>query len=136
MASEDTFGPRRERPLSPHLSIYRPIVTMVMSILHRVTGMLNVAGLLLVTAFLLGIAMGPEAYEAVTAVTSSWFGRVVLVGFTWSLIHHLLGGLRHLMWDFGKAFGDVRYAVAWANVVASVLLTAALWALVMFVEQI
>ena len=135
MASEDTFGPRRERPLSPHLQIYRPIITMVLSIMHRVTGILNIGGLLLVVTFLLGVAMGPESYQDATAIYSSWFGRVVLVGFTFSLIHHMLGGIRHLMWDFGKAFGEVRYGLAWANIAGSVLATAALWALVVALEN-
>lgn len=135
MASEDTFGQRRPRPLSPHLQIYRPIITMVMSIMHRVTGMLNIAGLLLVVYLLVSIAMGPETYAAVSWLYSSVLGRVVLVGFSWSLIHHALGGLRHFMWDTIHGMGTERYAFAWANLVLSVVLTVVLWVVVIAVEN-
>lgn len=134
MANVETEVSRRPRPLSPHLSIYRPIVTMVMSIVHRVTGIMNVAGLVLVVGYLLAIASGPESYAWASAIYSSWWGRVILVAFTWSLIHHMLGGLRHAIWDLGRGFGEVRYTLSWLTLTGSVLVTVALWALVVVLE--
>ena len=136
MASADTEVSRRPRPLSPHLSIYRPIVTMVMSIMHRATGIMNIAGLVLIVAYLLALAAGPESFEWVNGIYSSILGRIVLVAFTWSLIHHALGGIRHFIWDFGKMVGEARYDLAWATIVGSVLITTALWALVVVLENI
>lgn len=126
----------RPRPLSPHLSIYRPIVTMVMSIMHRVTGILNVGGLLLVTAYLLSIALGPEAYANASAVYGSWPARVILVAFTWSMIHHMLGGVRHAFWDVGRGMGhSSRVALSWGTVIGAVTLTVVLWVVVLIVEN-
>jgi len=138
MASADTGsgGARRARPLSPHLSIYRPIVTMVMSIMHRITGIVNIGGLLIVVAYLFALALGPEAYEAASGLYGSWPVRIVLVAFTWSLVHHMLGGLRHAVWDFGRGMGEVRYTLAWLTLTGSVLLTVALWALIVVLEVI
>jgi len=107
---------------------------MVMSIMHRVTGMMNVAGLVLVVAYLLALAAGPEAYESANAIYSSWLGRIVLVAFTWSLIHHLLGGIRHFIWDSGNGFGEARYNLAWLTITGSILITTALWALIVVIE--
>jgi len=136
MASAETAAGRRERPLSPHLSIYRPIVTMVMSIMHRVTGVMNVGGLVLVVAYLVAIASGPEAFEWANAIYSSWLARIVLVAFTWSLIHHMFGGFRHFAWDMGRGTGEARYQMSWLTIVGSILVTTALWALIVVVEAI
>jgi len=131
MASAETgTGGRRSRPLSPHLSIYRPIVTMVMSIMHRATGLLNVGGLLIVVVFLLALAAGPVAYESAAAWYGWWPVRVILVAFTWSLIQHMLGGVRHAIWDTGRGMGESRYTLAWATAAGSIILTTALWAFV------
>ncbi|MCF3935901.1 succinate dehydrogenase, cytochrome b556 subunit [Acuticoccus sp. M5D2P5] len=138
MASADTevSGGRRPRPLSPHLSIYRPIVTMVMSIMHRVTGMMNVAGLLLVLFYLLALAAGPEAFATANGIYGSWLGRIVLVAFTWSLIHHAVGGIRHFIWDTGHMLGEERYALSWMTVTISILVTTVLWALIVVLEAV
>ncbi|MEM0907311.1 MAG: succinate dehydrogenase, cytochrome b556 subunit [Pseudomonadota bacterium] len=137
MTSADTTpGARRERPLSPHLSVYRPIVTMVMSIMHRITGVMNVAGFVLVVGFLLATASGPEAYATASAIYGSWLGRVILVLFTWSLIHHMLGGVRHAVWDMGRGLGDVRYSMSWATAIGSASLTVLLWVVIMIVEAV
>ena len=87
------------RPLSPHLQIYRPMLTMIMSIVHRITGAALYVGTLLLAWWLLAAASGPNAYATFQAVASSFIGRVVLLGYTWALIHHMLGGIRHLIWD-------------------------------------
>ena len=125
---------RRARPLSPHLSIYRPIVTMVMSIMHRMTGIMNIGGLVLVIAYLTAIAMGPEAFNTMSGLYGSWVGRVILVAFTWSMIHHMLGGLRHFLWDTGHGFGEVRYTLSQMTLVGSILLTVIMWTLIVLVE--
>ncbi|MEQ8282156.1 MAG: succinate dehydrogenase, cytochrome b556 subunit [Parvibaculum sp.] len=116
------------RPLSPHLQIYRLTVTMVMSIVHRITGAGLYAGTLLLAWWLVAVATGPEAYAVFEGFIGSWFGRLVLFGYTWALIHHMLGGIRHFVWDFGKGF-DLRAAdlMAWGTVLGSVVLTVLVW---------
>jgi succinate dehydrogenase / fumarate reductase cytochrome b subunit len=118
----------RERPLSPHLTIYRPPITMTMSILHRITGGALYFGTLLV-AWWLTAAAGPQSYfDFVDGIFGSWIGRLVLFGYTWALMHHLLGGIRHLIWDTGA--GLEKHAaskIAWANIIGSVVLTVLIW---------
>ncbi len=118
----------RSRPLSPHLQIYRWTITMTMSIVHRATGIANYAGTVLLVAWLGAAASGQEALNVVNAIYGSWFGQLVLFGFTWSLIHHMLGGIRHFIWDFiiGMEPGQ-REALAWANLIASIVLTLLVW---------
>ena len=118
----------RSRPLSPHLQIYRWTITMAMSIFHRATGIANYAGMVLLVAWLGAAASGQEALNVVNGIYGSWFGQLVLFGFTWSLIHHMLGGIRHFIWDFiiGMEPGQ-REALAWANLIASIVLTLLVW---------
>lgn len=118
----------RSRPLSPHLQIYRFTITMAMSIVHRATGIANYTGMALLAIWLLAAAWGAEPLEAVNGLYGSWFGQVVLFGFTWSLTHHMLGGLRHFFWDFiqGMEPGQ-REALAWANLAGSVVITLLIW---------
>lgn len=118
----------RARPLSPHLQIYRWTITMAMSIAHRATGIANYAGMTLLVVWLAAAAWGQEPLNVVNDIYGSWFGQVVLFGFTWSLIHHMLGGIRHFFWDFiiGMEAGQ-REALAWINVIASAVLTVLLW---------
>src|SRR3954464_10594105 len=87
------------RPLSPHMSIYRWPITMAMSIFHRVTGGALYFGMLLVAWWLIAVASGPNAYATFQSVASSWIGRLILFGYPWALLHHMLGGMRHLIWD-------------------------------------
>jgi succinate dehydrogenase / fumarate reductase cytochrome b subunit len=116
------------RPLSPHLSIYRPMLTMVMSIVHRATGMALYAGSLLLAWWLIAAASGPNAYAVFQSVASSLIGRIVLLGYTWALVHHMLGGLRHLIWDTGRGFGPAeREWLARANLIGSIVVTIILW---------
>ena len=96
--------PGHERPLSPHLSIYRWQVTMLASITHRVTGIALAAGTLVLAWWLVSISNGPEGYESFMDVAETPIGLVVLFGFAWSLAFHLLNGIRHLFWDFGYGF--------------------------------
>jgi succinate dehydrogenase / fumarate reductase cytochrome b subunit len=120
--------PVTERPMSPHLTIFWPLITMVMSIVHRITGAALYFGMVLLAWWLLAAAVGPEAFETANTVFGSWFGRLVLFGFTWALLHHLLGGIRHLIWDTGAGFGvAARNGLAWATLIGSVLLTLVVW---------
>jgi succinate dehydrogenase / fumarate reductase cytochrome b subunit len=116
------------RPLSPHLSTYRLTLTMAMSIVHRITGGALYVGSLLLAWWLLAAASGPNAYATFQSVASSFIGRIVLFGYTWALIHHMLGGLRHLVWDTGHGFGPAeREWLARANLAGSIVLTIVLW---------
>jgi succinate dehydrogenase / fumarate reductase cytochrome b subunit len=116
------------RPLSPHLSIFRPLITMMMSIVHRITGVALYFGMLLLAWWLVAAASGPEAFETVDTFLGSWFGRLMLFGFTWALIHHMLGGIRHLIWDMGAGYSAAgRNGLAWATIIGSVLLTLLIW---------
>jgi len=117
-----------ERPLSPHLMIYRPVLSMVMSIVHRITGIALYVGTLLFVWWLLAAVSGPAAYATFQSVASSFIGRLVLLGYTWALIHHMLGGMRYLIWDTGRGFGAVeREWLLRANLAGSILLTIILW---------
>ena len=123
--------PHTERPLSPHLGIYRWQLTMMLSILHRATGVALAVGTLLLIALLLALAAGPEPYGAVRGFCASPFGLVLLFGWTWSLCFHLCNGIRHLAWDAGWGFEIPRaYLTGWSVVGVSALLTVLIWACV------
>ena len=92
------------RPLSPHLQIYRGGLTMLLSIIHRATGIALYAGMLLLVWWLMAAATSDEHFRTVQGFFGHWFGSLVLFGFTWALIHHTLGGIRHLIWDMGLGF--------------------------------
>lgn len=116
------------RPTSPHLSIYKPMLTMVMSIVHRITGAGLYFGTLLMAWWLLAAASGPNAYAGIGSFMASWFGRFILFGYTWALIHHALGGIRHFLWDFGYGYGpQEREWLARASLVGSISLTVIVW---------
>jgi len=119
---------RGNRPLSPHLQIYKPILTMVMSILHRITGAALYFGTVLLAWWLIAAAAGPSYFDFVNGIYGSFIGRLILFGFTWALVHHMLGGLRHFIWDMGAGFGkDAREWLAKATIIGSVSLTLILW---------
>jgi succinate dehydrogenase cytochrome b subunit len=117
-----------DRPLSPDIQIYRPQLTSVLSISHRVTGIaLSVCSVLLV-AWLIAAASGPQTYSAVQEFMRSWIGLFVLLGGTFSLFFHLCNGIRHLVWDAGHGFLlRTIYASGWTVLAASVVLTIAAW---------
>ena len=116
------------RPLSPHLQIYRPMLTMMMSIVHRITGIGLYFGTLLLAWWLIAAASGPAPYANFEWFAGSWIGRFILFGYTWALIHHMLGGVRHLIWDTGRGFGpsEREWLVA-ANLIGSIAITLVLW---------
>jgi len=118
------------RPISPHLQIYKRTLTMMMSIIHRVTGVALYAGTLLLVWWLTAAATSDSYFDMVQGVFGSLPGQIVLFGFTWALIHHTLGGIRHLVWDVGQGF-DLRDAEMSARVTlaSSTILTIAVWAI-------
>ncbi|MET0407461.1 MAG: succinate dehydrogenase, cytochrome b556 subunit [Hyphomicrobium sp.] len=121
-------GVRPQRPLSPHLQIYSPLINMVMSIVHRITGSALYLGSLLLAWWLLAAATGPEAYDYFLSWADTWFGKLVLLGYTWALMHHMMGGIRHLIWDSGHGY-ELRTIdlLSWGSLAASLLLTAIIW---------
>lgn len=117
------------RPLSPHLQIYRWTWTMTMSIVHRVTGGALYIGTGLVAIWLVAMASGPGPYGTVQAVFGSLLGRLVLFGYTWALMQHMLGGVRHLLWDFGHGMdARNRTNLARFTLIGSTTITVVIWA--------
>jgi succinate dehydrogenase / fumarate reductase, cytochrome b subunit len=119
-----------ERPLSPHLQIYSPLINMVMSIVHRLTGVALYFGTLLLAWWLMALATGPEYFTIVRQLLATWPFKIVLIGYTWALIHHMLGGFRHLLWDTGHFFGlKTIDLMGWLTIIGSISLTALIWLL-------
>jgi succinate dehydrogenase / fumarate reductase cytochrome b subunit len=129
MASTDASpSPLRARPLSPHLSVYRWTMTMAMSIAHRITGIGLYVGTLLLAWYLIATSMDASAFAAVSAFLNSIIGQIILFGFTWALIHHALGGVRHAIWDTGYGLDKpTRDQLAWATLIGSIALTIVVW---------
>lgn len=126
--ASSTSGARRPRPLSPHIQIYRFMITYVMSGVHRITGAALYFGMVLVAWWLIAAASGPNAYGYFEWFIGSLIGRLVLLGYTWALIHHALGGIRHLFWDLGYGVErSEREFLALASIVGSVVLTLVVW---------
>jgi succinate dehydrogenase / fumarate reductase cytochrome b subunit len=116
------------RPLSPHLQIYKPIPTMVASIVHRLTGIALYFGTVMVAWWLIAAAIGPDYFDFVQVILGSIIGRIVLFGFTWALLHHMIGGIRHLIWDTGAMFDKhTSTKMAYVSIVLSVTLTLLVW---------
>lgn len=118
----------QQRPLSPHLQVYRWQLTMVMSIAHRASGVLLSLGALGLVGWLLALASGPEAYAQWQTMASSLPGQVVLFALAAALVYHLLNGIRHLLWDTGRAL-DIPsvYRTGYAVWVLTIVLTAGIW---------
>jgi succinate dehydrogenase / fumarate reductase cytochrome b subunit len=119
---------KSQRPLSPHLQIYRLQISSVLSILHRLTGVGLLLGGAWLTWWLTALAAGPDAYAAAQRFAGSPLAQIVLAGLTWSLFYHLCNGVRHLAWDAGYGFAltDMRKS-GWLVVVGSFALTALAW---------
>ncbi len=116
------------RPLSPHLTIYRPQLTSLLSVLHRGTGVFITLAAVLLTAWVAALAAGPDYYGLLLALLGHWLGQLVLLGITFSLAYHLCNGIRHLVWDTGRALElQGVYRSGYAVLVASVVLTGAVW---------
>ncbi|MHA1600358.1 MAG: succinate dehydrogenase, cytochrome b556 subunit [Alphaproteobacteria bacterium] len=129
MSSQDrSQGRPRGRPLSPHLQVYRPQFTSMISIFHRITGVGLAAGSLLLVYWLVAAATGAEAYETARDLIGSFIGRLFLFGWTLAVFYHLCNGIRHLFWDIGVGL-ELRDAFrsGMAVLAATVILTLATW---------
>ncbi|MEL6946195.1 MAG: succinate dehydrogenase, cytochrome b556 subunit [Pseudomonadota bacterium] len=121
-------GAGKPRPLSPHLFIYKPIPTMVMSILHRLTGAALYFGTILVAWWLVAAASGPAALETANWFFGSFLGRLILFAYTFALIHHMLGGIKHLVQDTGAGL-EKNFTTQMAKLqpIVSAVLTVLIW---------
>jgi succinate dehydrogenase / fumarate reductase cytochrome b subunit len=118
----------QQRPLSPHLQVYKPQITSTMSILHRATGVANAMGALLLAWWLVALAGGESSYAQFTAVAGSVPGQIALFAFSATLVYHLLNGVRHLFWDVGLGFEIPQaYRSGYAVLVLAAALTGLLW---------
>lgn len=125
----DTQG----RPLSPHLQVYRPQLTSLLSITHRATGVVNAIGLTGLVCWLLAAAKGPEAFAAVQGFYGSLLGQLILLAWSFSLFYHGCNGVRHLLWDTGRALDIVSvYRTGYIMLACAAGLTALTWLVVWF----
>ena len=117
-----------KNPLSPHLQIYRWQISSLLSITHRITGILNLLGLIFISAWISSAGIGENLFEYFSVFLKSFIGKFILIGFTWSISYHLLSGIRHFVWDLGYG-----YEIKTANIsgiiviISSLLLTVFLW---------
>ena len=118
----------RERPISPHLQVYKPQITSVLSIFHRITGVALTFGLILLVAWIFTLSLGEEYFEYFSLFIKSWFGLLILFGFTFALNYHLCNGIRHLFWDAGYGYEiETVHKSGLAVLVVSFLLTILIW---------
>jgi succinate dehydrogenase / fumarate reductase cytochrome b subunit len=116
---------RVERPLSPHLQIYRPQITSILSILHRLTGLVLSVGALVLVYWLVALATGPVAYVQAAAILSSVWLKICYAGWSFCFFYHLANGIRHLFWDVGWGFEPSQIqASGWFVVVVASMVTA------------
>lgn len=116
------------RPLSPHLQVYKPQLTSVLSIMHRATGIVLTVGVLYMVCWLLAAASSPERYDSFQWFAGSFIGRLFLFGWTVCLFYHFCNGIRHLMWDSGRWLElDEAYKSGWGVVIGTVVLTLVAW---------
>ena len=119
---------KNPRPLSPHLQVYKPQLTSVLSIMHRGTGVVIAIGAVIIALWFWSIMLGPEAYDCISGFLNSVFGKVLLVVWTACTAYHLFNGIRHLFWDFGYGFElSQTYTSGWLVVIASVVFTVGVW---------
>ena len=119
-----------KNPLSPHLQIYRWHISSVLSITHRISGVINLLAIILIFFWLLVLSLGESNYESFLLIINSFFGKFILIGFTWSMSFHLLSGIRHLAWDMGYGFEIKTANISGIIVViSSLFLTIIFWLL-------
>ncbi len=123
-----TGGQSGNRPLSPHLQVYKPQITSMLSILHRMTGAALAVGTLVLVWWLAAAATGGDTFAGAQAVIGSWFGRLLLFGWSFALFYHLCNGIRHLFWDIGRGYDLETVAkTGWAVIICSTALTVIAW---------
>ncbi|MDO9451624.1 MAG: succinate dehydrogenase, cytochrome b556 subunit [Stagnimonas sp.] len=132
MSTPATSKTTPTRPLSPFMigPYYKPQMTSMLSITHRLTGLGLSFGAILLVTWLVCLASGVDCYNMILPHLTAWYGKLVLVAFTWALLYHFCNGIRHLMWDLGKGL-DMPTAekTGWGVIVVSIAVTAAVWAL-------
>ena len=114
-------------PLSPHLQIYRWQISSLLSIVHRISGVINLLALVLIFFWLILLSFGESNYELFLLIINSFFGKFILIGFTWSMSFHLLSGIRHLVWDLGYGF-----EIKTANISGTVVIISSLFLTIIF----
>ena len=119
-----------KNPLSPHLQIYRWQISSLLSITHRISGLINLLALIFIFFWLLVLSQGENGYEIFLIIMNSFFGKFILIGFTWSMSFHVLGGIRHLFWDLGYGFEIKTANISGITVIIfSLILTIIFWLL-------
>ena len=123
----------RPRPLSPHLQVYKPQLTSILSILHRGTGIVLSIGSIFLVSWILVLTLGESAYQIYSQLVNNWFGKLVIFGFTFGLFYHLSNGIRHFFWDAGYGY-DLKdaYISGFAVIFSSISLTLITWLIVYF----
>ena len=116
-----------KNPLSPHLQIYRWHISSLLSITHRISGIINLLALILIFFWLLGLSFGESNYELFLLIINSFFGKFILIGFSWSMSFHILSGIRHLVWDLGYGF-----EIKTANISGTIVIITSLVVTVIF----
>ena len=123
----------KQRPLSPHLQIYRPEITSILSIFHRITGITLSVGSILLVLWIFTLSLGKSYYEYYTMFSQSWIGVLIFIGFTFALNYHLSNGIRHLFWDFGYGYELATvYKSGFAVILSSIILTVIIWIGILF----
>ena len=123
----------KQRPLSPHLQIYRPEITSILSIFHRITGITLSVGSILLVLWIFTLSLGKSYYEYYTMFSQSWIGVLIFIGFTFVLNYHLSNGIRHLFWDLGYGYELATvYKSGFAVILSSIILTVIIWIGILF----
>jgi succinate dehydrogenase / fumarate reductase cytochrome b subunit len=118
------------RPTSPHLQIYKPQLTSITSILHRISGVVLAIGTLALVYWLIAAALGQSSFDTAETIAGSWLGRLALFGWTLAFFFHLLNGIRHLVWDAGHGFDlPTAYRSGWTAIIGTVVLSVIAWVL-------
>ena len=124
---------KKERPLSPHLQIYKPEITSVLSIMHRITGVALTLGTVLVVLWITTLSLGESFYEYYVFFIKSWFGNLILIGFTFAFFYHLSNGIRHLFWDFGYGYElNIALISGVTVLISAFILTSIIWGIILF----
>ena len=121
----------RQRPLSPHLQIYKPQITSILSILHRGTGIVLSIGSIILVLWIVTLTLGESTYLMYSNIINNWFGKFIIFGFTFALFYHLSNGIRHLFWDAGYGYDlNHAYISGISVIISSLLLTSLTWLIV------
>ena len=124
---------KKERPLSPHLQIYKPQITSVLSIMHRITGVALTVGTFLIVFWITTLSLGESFYEYYMVFIKSWVGYLILIGFTFALFYHFSNGIRHLFWDLGYGYElNIAFISGVIVLISAFILTSVIWGIILF----